>query len=125
MKVIVAGSREGYPSLKVCTALSLNLSRSDGRCLATEIVSGACRGVDADGEAWAETYDVPVKQFPPDESKRAERGNGIYHDRNRAMAEYADACMVFQVGGSKGSESMIREAKRAGIPLVLFWRAEA
>ena len=108
MKLIIAGGR------------SYNLSTSDIARLeaiedVTEVVSGCARGVDRDGEAWAETKGIPVRRFPP-EWNRYGRGAGVV--RNREMAAYADAVALFP--GKRGTESMYEEARKAGIAIYDF-----
>jgi predicted Rossmann-fold nucleotide-binding protein len=108
MKLIIAGGR------------SYNLSAEDVARLdaiegVTEVVSGGARGVDRDGEAWAEANGIPVRRFPP-EWNRYGRGAGVV--RNREMAAYADAVALFP--GKRGTESMCEEARKAGIVIYDF-----
>ncbi len=79
----------------------------------TEVVSGGARGVDADGESWAGSRGLPVRVFPAD-WRRYGRGAGPV--RNRQMAAYATAAVLFP--GGSGTRNMLAEARRAG--LVVF-----
>lgn len=76
----------------------------------TEVVSGKCSGADSDGELWAGRSRIPVEPFPADWTKF---GRGAGPLRNARMAAYADAVVLFP--GDRGTESMFREATKAGI----------
>lgn len=109
-KVIVAGGREfnDYELLK--SKLDFYLSkRSD-----VEIVSGTCSGADTLGERYADEKGLPVKRFPADWNKY---GKSAGYKRNVQMAEYADACIVFWNGTSRGSKLMIDIAKDKAMAL--------
>ena len=80
-----------------------------------EVVSGGASGVDLDGEKWAESRGIPVKKFPADWKRH---GRGAGPRRNRAMAEYADAVVLFP--GGRGTASMRKEAEKVGIQIFDF-----
>jgi hypothetical protein len=75
----------------------------------TEVVSGCAHGADKLGERWAASLKIPVARFPADWDTHGKRAGFI---RNSEMAEYADACIVFWNGTSKGTKHMIDIAKR-------------
>jgi hypothetical protein len=77
-----------------------------------EVVSGGASGADAGGEAWAEKRGIPVRWFPADWDKYGRAAGPI---RNRQMAEYADAVVLFP--GGRGTDSMRREAERRGLTI--------
>lgn len=78
----------------------------------TEIVSGACpTGVDRDGERWAKKNKIPIKKFPANWSLGKKAGPL----RNREMAKYADAVILFP--GGRGTASMRNEALKAKIQI--------
>ena len=77
-----------------------------------EIISGGAHGADLCGEAWAFSYDIPVERFLPDWETHGKTAGPI---RNREMAEYATAVALFP--GGRGTESMRREAIKAGIEI--------
>lgn len=113
MKLIIAGGR------------SYNLSEADKRRLdeiegVTEVVSGTARGVDTDGEAWAEGRGIPVRRFAPEWSRL---GSAAGVQRNRDMAAYADAVALFP--GSRGTKSMYEIAKKKGLRIFDFRTVEA
>ena len=117
IKVIVAGSRnfDNYDLLK--ENLLYYLQRYD--LTTVEIVSGTARGADSLGERFAMEYGCKIKRFPADWNKYGKKAGYI---RNRQMAEYADACVCFWDGKSKGTKWMIELAKQKGLNLriVLF-----
>lgn len=105
MKTIIAGGRDYF------------LNENDYLDLdnfgITEVVSGACKGVDSCGEAWAFMGNIPVKIFNADWTKHGRAAGPI---RNREMAQYADQVILFP--GGRGTQSMYNEAKKAGIKIV-------
>lgn len=108
-KVIVAGGREfnDYSLLKKALDFYLR-DRTD-----VVVVSGAASGADALGERWAKENGHKIERFPADWKKY---GKAAGPKRNKQMAEYADAVVVFWDGQSRGTASMIREAKAVGLP---------
>ncbi|MBK1789622.1 SLOG family protein [Persicirhabdus sediminis] len=109
MKTIVAGGRD-YEFTPADIEFMDSLKEK-----VSEIVSGACgaksaadpaTGADGFGETWAANNDVKVERFYPNWK---EHGRGAGPRRNRTMAEYADAVVLFP--GGRGTESMYREAK--------------
>lgn len=113
MKVIVAGSRDfkDYALLKEFLD-KLVIFRSDF----AEIVSGTASGADKLGERYAQEHNLAIKRFPADWEKY---GKAAGHIRNRQMAKYADACVVFWDGQSKGSANMAKVARELKLPLVV------
>lgn len=110
MKVVIAGSRSITEFDYVDLAIKLSQYEI------TEVVSGTARGVDQLGEEWAEKNGVPVAKFPADWNNH---GKIAGHIRNRKMALYADAVICVWDGQSKGTENMIKEARKAGKKLTL------
>lgn len=110
MKVIIAGSRG------ITTMGELHQAMKDAfkgeLVVATEIVSGGARGVDAIGEAWGRQRGLKVKRFPADWKTHGRRAGPI---RNRQMAEYADVLVAVWDGRSRGTENMIATAMALGL----------
>lgn len=108
-KVIVAGSRtfNDYPQLK--RKLDHILKDKDQ----IEIVSGKAEGADKLGEIYANEKGYPVKPFPANWNL----GKIAGYLRNKEMAEYADACVVFWDGTSPGTKMMIDLAREYNLPL--------
>lgn len=108
MKVIVAGSRTiTDPSVVTLACMESGFQFS-------EIVSGGAAGVDLTGERLALKWGVPVKRFPADWKKWGRRAGPI---RNREMAAYADALVLVWDGQSRGSASMLNEARQRGLQI--------
>lgn len=106
MKVIVAGGRDITAKNAVLEAI-----KESGFTI-TELISGGASGVDAVGEWWAAEAGVPIKRFLADWSKH---GKSAGPKRNAQMAAYADALVLVWDGKSRGSASMLAEAKKKGL----------
>jgi len=105
LKIIIAGGR--HYSLKPHDYQFLERLRP----LFAEVVSGACpTGVDREGEEWALSNKLPVKTFP---AQWADYGTLAGPIRNRAMAAYADAVVLFP--GGAGTASMAKIAQRENL----------
>jgi len=106
MKTIIAGGRDYHLSdtdvLKL-DELADNIS---------QVVSGAARGVDSCGELWARKNNIPVKMFPADWKTYGKKAGYL---RNKQMAEYADACILFT--GGKGTQMMFDLAKEYNLKI--------
>jgi len=113
MKVIVAGSREGFVARNVFEAIE------ESNFTITEVVSGTARGVDKDGEYYAKTRNIPVKHFPADWDTFGKRAGFI---RNEQMADYADALVAVWDGKSRGTAHMIKVMEERGKPIHVYIR---
>jgi hypothetical protein len=109
MKVIIAGSRH----LRLSVA-EINVVVDDSGFTVTHVVEGGAPGVDRAARRWARAMDIPYTTV---EADWAQFGRGAGPRRNRDMAEIGGALIAIPVGESPGTESMIREAKRAGLPV--------
>ena len=109
MKVIIAGSRNMPASKYRWVARAIDLSGFD----VTEVVCGLARGADLLGKRWAEENGIPVALFPADWDKYRKAAGPI---RNKQMLDYADALIVFIWEGSRGSENMLAQTRKAGKP---------
>ena len=109
MKVIIAGSRhmlEDYDLLEAgINATSWHFS---------EVVCGLALGADTWGKKWAEHRGIPVAEFPADWKKYGRAAGPI---RNKQMAEYANAAIVFIWDNSRGSANMIKQMKELNKPV--------
>lgn len=110
IKVIIAGTRDFSDYSLVKDKLDL-LKSSVGQF---EVVSGGARGADSLGERYANENDLSLKIFPAEWDKY---GKSAGYRRNEQMAQYADACIVFWDGESKGTEHMINLAREYGLKL--------
>lgn len=111
MKVIIAGSREGFEIYNLYEAVGQSGFEI------TEVVSGTARGVDRLGEIFAEKEGIPVKKFPADWDNLGKRAGYV---RNAQMAEYGDALIALWDGESKGTKHMIDLAYKAGIKVFIY-----
>jgi len=110
IKIIIAGTR----TFNDYNLLKDKLDRAKAHFGAFEIVSGGAKGADSLGERYAHENNLPIKQFLPDWDKFKKSAG---YRRNEDMAKYADACIVFWDGISKGTEHMINLAKQYNIQL--------
>jgi hypothetical protein len=78
-----------------------------------EIVSGGASGADRLGERFAEEHDCKLTIF----KAYWKSGKSAGYRRNVEMAEYADACVCFWDGKSKGTKHMIDIATNKGLHL--------
>lgn len=109
-KVIIAGSRDfqDYDLLREkCDKILENIQEE------IWVVSGTAKGADMMGESYARERGYQIVYFPPNWRLY---GRGAGPVRNREMAEYADAAIVFmKKEGSIGSQNMIDTAKSKGL----------
>jgi hypothetical protein len=110
MKVIIAGGREFDDYSRLVNVMDHLLSSVSE----VEIVSGAARGADALGERYARERGYKLTKFPADWDRY---GKSAGYRRNAQMAEYADACVCFWDGKSRGTKHMIDLATEKGIGL--------
>lgn len=114
MKIIIAGSRGLRDELDIRKRLNSITSKFTMKI--EEVVSGRAVGPDQIGEAWAKFNKIPIKEMPAEWNKHGKRAGPI---RNREMAEYADACIVFWDGVSPGTRNMIAEMSRVKKPCIV------
>lgn len=110
MKYIVAGGRDfnNYSIVRQVLSQFNDI---------TEIVSGDAKGADTQGTIYGNQYNIPVKHFPADWDYYGHAAGFI---RNIEMAQYADCAICFWDGKSKGTEHMIKTARRNGLPYWVF-----
>ena len=126
MKVIIAGSRE------IVDRSVLEDAINKSGFTITEVVSGEARGVDTLGSDWAEDNSVPVTSKPAlwddltvencavKTNSWGKKYNSLAgFNRNKEMAEYADALIAIWDGNSPGTKDMLYQAKKIGIPIYL------
>jgi len=107
MRVIVAGSRAATQkdvehALRECPWIGF----------ASKVVSGTAKGADQFGEAWAASEGLEVDRWPADWSKHGRAAGPV---RNRLMSENAEALVAVWDGSSRGTLSMISQAKKRGL----------
>lgn len=116
-KVIIAGSRGFNRFQLLCDRLDFLLSNKNKDEI--EIVCGCAAGADRLGEKYAKLRGYKISYFPVDWDSY---GNSAGYRRNKQMAEYADACVCFWDGFSRGTKHMIDLAKQYKLKLkVIKW----
>ena len=106
MKTIIAGGRNYYHNNKNYEYMLIAISNLPWTI--TEVVSGNAQGADMMGEKFAREHDLPLTIM---EAEWDVHGKSAGYLRNEEMAKYADACVCFWDGESKGTEHMINIAK--------------
>lgn len=113
MKVIIAGSRQlCIKSSQISEALNASGFKI------TKLVSGGCEGPDTNAEMYCIDRGIPTTGFDfyiPNWVWN-QLGKKAGPLRNAAMAEYADAAIIFWDGTSRGSKSMMAEMTKRGKP---------
>lgn len=115
MKVVIAGTRYKDKDQKIPFddyALVVQAVERSGFTI-TEVVSGCAIGADRLGERWASANNIPIKEMPAD---WITHGKSAGPQRNRSMAEYADAAIVVWDGRSPGSRNMVENMIRRKKP---------
>ena len=105
VRLIVAGGRDYRLTVSDLAKLRDLCERID----VTEIVHGDASGVDRDADAWGKQRHYTVTPFPAEWENHegaAKRSQGAI--RNRKMAAYADAVVLFQ--GGDGTADMRKAA---------------
>lgn len=115
MRLIVAGCRDFEDADLVYRELDRSRAklRSGGGDLDC-VVSGCASGVDTIALCWAEHHGVPVVRYPADWATHGRRAGPL---RNAVMARNADGLLAIWDGRSRGTRSMIDEARKAGLPV--------
>ena len=112
-KLIVAGSRSFSDFDRLAADLDRLLVR---RFPDVEIVSGGAAGADALAERYARSRGLAFRAFPADWRRWGKLAGPI---RNRQMADYGSAAVVYWDGRSRGTADMISSASAAGLRVVV------
>ncbi len=112
MKVIIAGSR--HMPIDQQYLISKAIKKSGFKI--SEVVCGMAKGADTWGLWWALHHDIPVKRFPADWDTYGKAAGPI---RNKQMADYADAAIIFIWDGSRGSENMRVQMEKLKKPVYI------
>lgn len=112
-RVIIAGGRDftDYSLLKKSCNYYLKNKIADK--IPIEVVSGMAKGADTLGEYYSNEIWCGLRKFKADWGTHGKAAGPI---RNREMAEYCDAAIIFWDGSSKGTKNMIEEMERVGKP---------
>lgn len=112
MKTIIAGGRNYLFTPKDIEWLD----QIHARHKITEVVSGGAFGADSCGEDWARVNSIPVRVFKADWEAHGKAAGPI---RNKQMAKYAEACILFP--GGSGTESMRELALQNELLIYSAW----
>lgn len=112
-KIIVAGGRD-FSNYKLLKEKLDEVVKLFG---GFELVCGMAKGADMLGWDYAKLNNLPIKEFPADWNGLGKRAGYI---RNEQMAQYADGCIVFWDGKSKGSKHMIDLADKYKLSLSII-----
>ena len=113
-KLVVAGSRSFADFDRLSADLDYLLSKKSPDDV--EIVSGGAVGADALAERYARSRGLAFRAFPADWRRWGKLAGPI---RNRQMADYGSAVVVYWDGRSRGSADMISSASAAGLRVVV------
>lgn len=112
MKLVVAGGRNFADKARVFRLLNkIHAEHPD-----LEIVSGLAKGADTLGKKWAKANGIKCYEFP---AKWTTYGKRAGYLRNREMAEFASAVLVFWDGVSKGTQHMINLGHEYNLPVAV------
>lgn len=112
-RVVIAGCRNyfDYAQAKKYIDLCLKNTRKQFTII---IISGGCRGADMIGLRYATENNMTFEVYNADWIHFGKAAGPL---RNRHMAEVCDYVICFWDGKSKGTFSMIQEAKKLNKPL--------
>ncbi len=116
-RIVVAGSRDFNNYEKLKNELDIILRFFD-KAAELIILSGGCQGTDALGERYAKENGIQTEIFIPEWDKY---GKAAGLKRNEQMALLGDAVICFWDSKSKGTKSMIEEAKKYKKPLKIIY----
>jgi hypothetical protein len=112
VRVIIAGGRNMAAKIGRKNVLRL----IDEACFPTDlidhVVSGAAAGVDLIGMQWARDRGIPIRTYIPDWETYGRAAGPL---RNAKMAGNAEALILIWDGQSRGSASMLREARKRNL----------
>lgn len=112
MRVIIAGGR----NYSLTDEDFAKLDALHKEIVITVVVSGCAIGADLGGQIWAACNDIAIHRLPAEWDKLGRKAGPI---RNSAMAEVADAVVLFK--GNRGTKDMFDKAKAKGLK-IYDWR---
>lgn len=119
MKILIAGSRIGFPDeQKIHSILDYVRERSNKPF--EFVVHGGARGVDTYADNWAKLRNIETIPFPVSNAEWKEYGKRAGILRNKEMALVADGLIAFCANNSKGTWHMISEMRKYRKPCVVY-----
>jgi len=112
--IVVAGGRTFNDYELMQSKLDQILQDKTQQGVIITIISGTAGGADKMGEKYAKDRGLNLKLMP---AQWDTHGRSAGYRRNWAMAQVADAVVVFWDGTSKGSKHMADIAKLSNLPL--------
>ncbi len=117
MKLVVAGGRKFNDKARVFRLLNkIHAEHPD-----LEIVSGLAKGPDTFGKEWAEANGVKCYEFPAKWKVNGVFDRSAGYKRNREMAEFSDAVLLFWDGVSKGTGHMRDLGLEFNLPVAIAY----
>lgn len=111
MKVLVCGSRY-FTDYKLLEEI---LNQYD----ITEIIEGEARGADTLSRIYGEHRGIPVRAFPANWEVFGRRAGPI-RNANMLSEGKPDCVIAFRGPNSRGTQNMINQAEKAGVPTVVI-----
>lgn len=112
-RLIIAGSRNFNDFALLSQQVTQYIHECDFTMNNLEIVSGGARGADTLGERYAKEHSLPFFRCEAEWDKYGRAAGPI---RNEKMAKYATHLIAFLGNNSRGTQNMINQAKKIGIP---------
>ena len=112
-RIVVAGCRDytNYKQAKRYIDWAISNIKNEHELI---FVSGGATGADALGERYAKENGYELEVYPAEWQKYGPKAGPM---RNKQMAEIADYVICFWDGKSRGTKSMINEAKAQNKPI--------
>ena len=83
----------------------------------TEIVSGGAKGIDECAKAYAKDAGLKYTEFLPEYNLHSRRAP---IERNKLIVQYSDTVVAFWDGKSRGTQFVIKYAKKMGKPIYIY-----
>lgn len=116
-KIIIAGSRSFRNYRLLENIMDDVVKKAKLKSYEVEIISGTAYGADQLGEDYAEDNELIIHRFPADWNQFGKQAGFI---RNKQMAKFCDAAVIFWDGKSKGTLNMIELMKYSKKPYLVF-----
>jgi predicted Fe-Mo cluster-binding NifX family protein len=116
-RVIVSGSRI-FREKKVLELVLEELQKEHPNLL---IIEGEAKGADVMARDWAQENGVPFEKYPVTKADWEAKGKAAGVIRNKQMLDTgADLVIAFPVGQAKGTNNMIKIARKAGVEVRVY-----
>ncbi|MGX9443924.1 DUF2493 domain-containing protein [Nitrobacteraceae bacterium UC4446_H13] len=110
-RVLVCGGRDYVNGRRLRFVLD---HYNDGNPFSA-VIHGAARGADTLASEWASNRSIPALPFPADWDNH---GRSAGHIRNAQMLREGKPDVVIAFPGGRGTDNMIDQATRAGVPVL-------